>query len=245
VSSSYEDIGTLYDRFYDDKRKSSGKPEVGQIVFCPVIEANRRLWIGDVQRVDSHAHTQVQMHIREQRKEDFRGKEKRLPIKGLQLDSTHELVISRAKLRPCLVVGTCEGIDAASVPDGAQRRLAANAFPSSYLLAPAFHVSHADEYGAFGPVVTARIKCLMYAEFFYLRQSGGYIRVPSVVRLDRIFIGAPHPGSGFELADLFLIPEIMTLVHEQVRFLFGKPLTNEYLEIRDMMLSFLPKEARP
>src|SRR5687767_11494168 len=97
-----EDVGTLYGRFYDETRKSSGAPEPAQIVFCPVLESERRLRIADVRRIDSHAHTEVTLRIREQQKGDFLGKDDRLPIKALKLDRTQELIISRGKLRPCL-----------------------------------------------------------------------------------------------------------------------------------------------
>lgn len=244
VADRFDDIGELYDGFYDSTRKRSGRPEPRQIVFCPVIETDRRLRIGEVARSDSYAHTQVTMHIRDQEKRDFRGKDNRLPIKGLKLDATHELVISRAKLRPCLVIGCCEGIGQSSIPEGPQRKLAASFHPI-YLLAPVFHVSHADELGAFGPVVTARIKCLMYPEFFYLRQSGGYLRVPGVARLDRMFLQAPHPGLGFELTDLFVNANIFALVLGQAKYLLGQDMTKEQLEVRDLMLTTLPAEAAP
>lgn len=244
AGETFDDIGQLYDWFYDPTRKSSDRPEPSQVVFCPVIESDRRLRIGEVARSDSHAHTQVAMHIRDQEKHDFRGKENRLPIKGLKLDATHELVISRAKLRPCLVIGCCQGIDQASIPDGLQRRLASGFHPV-YLLAPVFHVSHGGEAGAFGPIITARIKCLMYPEFFYLRQSGGYLRVPSVARLDRMFLQAPHPGLGFELTDLFVNADIFSLVLGQVKYLLGQEMSAEQREVRELMLSTLPPEATP
>ena len=184
------------------------------------------------------------MHIRDQEKHDFRGKENRLPIKGLKLDVTQEVVITRAKLRPCLVIGCCEGINPHTIPEGPQRKLAANFHPM-FLLAPVFHVSHASEQGSFGPIVTARIKCLMYPEFFYLRQSGGYLKVPSVARLDRMFLQAPHPGLGFELTDLFVNADIFSLVLGQVKYLLGQAMSSEQQEVRDLMLSTLPKEAMP
>ncbi len=242
-SEAFDDLGTLYGGFYDEKRKTGSAPEPGQIVFCPALETDRRLKIGDVQRSDPTSHRSVTMRIREQERLDFKGKDDRLPIHGLKLGSTHELVISRAKLRPCLVIGGGGSLDPKSLPDGSQQRLAAAAFYPSYFLAPTYSVSTAVEPSAFVPVVTARVKCLMYPEFFYLRQSGGYLRVPSIARLDRLFVSAPHPGSGFEPTDLFLIPEIFSVVVEQVRSLFGQALSTEYRELREMMLSFLPAEA--
>lgn len=242
-SDGFEDIGTLYGRFYDEKRKSSGNPEAGQIVFCPVLETDARPKIGDVQRSDSVTHTEVVLRIREQEKGDFRGKDDRLPIKALNLDRTQELVISRAKIRPCLVLGRCQGVQPETIANEAQKKLAAKALRPTYLLAPIFSVSTAEDLGAFGPIVSARMKCLMYPEFLYLRQSGGTLRHPSISRLDRIFVRAPHPGSGFELTDLFLIDEILALALEQLRFILGQPLSKEYMEMRDMMLAFLPQEA--
>jgi hypothetical protein len=243
VRDPFEDLGALYDRFYDEKRKSREVPEAGQIIFCPVTELDRRPRIADVRRVDSTSHDQITIHIREQEKGDYRGKEGRLPIKGLNLESTHELLVSRAKLRPCLVLGTCSGIDPDTLPDGPQRKLARKAFYPVQLVAPVFSVSTADELGAFGPIVSARTRCLMYPEFFYLRQSGGYLKSSSIARLDRVFVGSPHPGSGYELTDLFVIQEILGVVLEQLRYILGQPLSRDYVELREMMLAFLPKEG--
>lgn len=243
AAEAFNDLGDLYDGFYDHGRKSGSTPQSGQIVFCPVLETDRRLRIGDVARIDSYAHTQVTMNIRDQEGHDFRGKEDRLPIKGLSLDASHELVIARAKLRPCLVIACCVGIDPSSIPSGPQRNYASKGFYPVYLLAPIFHISRADQPSAFGPILAARIKCLMYPDFFYLRESGGILRVPSIARLDRMFLQAPHPGLGFTLEELFVKAEIFGVALAQVKYLLGQDMSKEHRDLRDLMLTCLPESA--
>jgi hypothetical protein len=85
----------------------------------------------------------------------------------------------------------------------------------------------------------------MYPEFVYLRRSGGYLKVPSIARLDRMFLSAPHPGSGFEPTELFLIPEIFALVLGQLGVILGSPFSKEHEELRELMLGCLPDQAAP
>ena len=119
-------------------------------------------------------------------------------------------------MRPCLVIAKAPGIDPLSIPEGPQRKSTARAVgDASYLLAPIYSISTATDRTSFGPVMAARIKCLMYPNFLYVRQSGLTLPVPGVARLDRLFVNPMT--NGVELTDVFVIPQILAICHEQIR----------------------------
>ena len=68
--------------------------------------------------------------------------------------------MSRAKKRPCVVLGVSDGVDPNTVPVGPPRNHALNAFGAARLMATAFSAATVREPTAFGPVMMARIKVL-------------------------------------------------------------------------------------
>lgn len=236
-----EDISSLI-TFYDNKRKAGAKPETGQIVFTPVPNTERRHHVAEACRADQFGHRTADLNIRlMDDKTDFRPKQ-RLPIKALSLGENEELVVARAKMRPCLVIAASPGVDAGTLPEGQQRNKALNAFGTIYCLAPIYSVSTANKPTSFGPVMTARIKCMMYPEFVYAPQSGGILQVPGVIRLDRIFWS--HLIACSEPQPLFVTSDILGTCWNQLRILFGETATKEFQELRELLLSCLPDHCR-
>jgi len=226
--------------YYDNKRKPSASPEIGQVVFTPVLNTERRPYIADAQRSDPHTHRSADMAIRPMDDAiDFRKKQ-RLPIAALHLGETEELVVARAKQRPCLVLAKSGGIDANTLPEGAQRNKALNAFGDIYCLAPIYSISSANKATSFGPVMSARIKCMMYPEFIYVPPSGLILKVPGIIRLDRLFWS--HLFAASEPQPLFISNEILGVCWNQLKILTGESASGEFLEMRDLMLSCLPDE---
>lgn len=242
MANDIEDISTLIGGYYDQKKSHSGEFEVGQVVFVPVLETRRRPWIADAIRADSYTHQEVSLEVREQNGGDFKGKEKRTPIKALHLDENHELVLSRAKCRPCLILGKSDGVDSTSIPEGKQRHKALNAFSPKFIIAPVFSCSTPHKHTSFGPVMTARIKCMMYPQFLYMPRSGGILQVSSVARLDEMFVHSLEVVA--DDTGLFVIDEIMAMAHEQIKILIGKEATKEYKDARELLLDCLDEQYK-
>src|SRR5258708_32662734 len=136
---AFDDVSSLLGGFYNSSRSATKEIGLGQVAFVPVLELERRHRIAYATRAEPNNHEQATLHIRpHDEKIDFRGKGKRLPIKALNLDENSELVVSCAKMRPCLVLGRAQGVDSKSLPEGVQRNKALNAFVDHYLLAPMF-----------------------------------------------------------------------------------------------------------
>lgn len=229
--------------FYDTSRKPSQKPEVGQVVSTPVLHSDHKPHqIADAKRSDPTSHGKTEIVIRpvDDRK-DFRGKSDRLPLYNMALGLTEELVITRAKKRPCVILAKADSVDHTKLPQ-AQKGKALNAFGEAYLLAPIYSVSTADKTRAFGPVMTARVKCMMYPQFVYVPQSGLIIKNQGVMRLDRLFwshlVGATDPEP------LFLTPQILGICWNQIGVLSGKAPEKDYTEMRDLLLAYLPDDCK-
>lgn len=238
------DISMVFPYFDTGRRAVGGaKPEIGQIVLAPTLNTDRKPLIADVRRSDPHTHTQADFVARPvDDKVDFRGKEGRLPIHSLNLAQTAEVVLARAKKRPCVILGMTDGVDYRGLPVGQQGK-AMNAFDSAYWLAPLYSISTGQKQRSFGPVMTARVKCMMYPEFMYVPQSGLILKNPGVIRLDRMFwsflMGACDPQ------DLFLSQDVLGMCKSQLCLLFGGTPDPDYLNLRDLMLVDLPKECLP
>lgn len=234
-----DDLSALV-TYYDNKRKPSASPEIGQIVFTPVLNTEQRPYVADAKRSDPLTHLSADMSIRLMDDAlDFRKKQ-RLPIAALHLGETEELVVARAKQRPCLVLAKSDGVSAMTLPVGPQRNKALNAFGGIYCLAPIYSISTADKATSFGPVMSARIKCMMYPEFVYVPQSGLILKVPGIIRLDRLFWS--HLFAASEPQPLFIGTEILGVCWNQLKILTGETASSEFLEMRDLMLSCLPDD---
>ncbi len=241
-AEAVDDISAIIP-FYDNERRPGPSPEVGQIVFAPVLATDSRPNCADAVRSDPQGHRSADLIIRPlDASVDFRGKSARLPIKALYLGENEELIVSRAKKRPCLILAKSDGVNANTIPKGRQRDKALNAFHGTYCLAPIYSVSTAEKARSFGPVMTARAKCLMYPEFVYVPQSGMIIKAPGVLRLDRLFWS--HLAACCDSENLFVSKEILGICSQQMQILAGESPANEYGELRAMMLAFLPENCK-
>lgn len=240
--SDVEDLSALID-YYDDKRSFSGNLEVGQIVFTPVTFTERRNNIYAVRRSDSTTHDSVNFEFRSLDDSlDFKKKTDRLPIKALALGETEELLAIRAKKRPCLIIAKLDRLDNSSLPEGVQQKKALNSFDNIYLLAPIFSISSGSKTTAFGPVMTARIKCMMYPEFVYVPAHTKTFNIPKVIRLDRMFWS--HLIACTDACDTFLSKEMMGICWSQIKIIGGESPSQEYLDLRELLLSYLPDNCK-
>jgi hypothetical protein len=236
-----DDLSSLLGDFYTETSNNSLEYQIGQIVYSPVLEVTNRCWIGDVKRVDSYAHDKVEMHIRKQTDEDFKQKD-RLPIKALSLDAFHELVLTRAKCRPCVIIGRSDKFDISKLPVGVEKNKALNAVLQQFILAPLYSISTPEKTTAFGATITARIKCLMYPQFFYMPKHGVAVKKDSILRLDHIFVNPLVAGVNSTTS--VVKEKILAFIHEQLKMLTGKVPTENFIQSRELLLECLPNEYK-
>ncbi len=238
-TDTIEDISTLIGGFYNLKKTYKDNYEIGQIVYVPTLEIPQyRQVIGDNIQIHSYKNKELIMHLRVQEEQDFRNKTRRSLVQPLEnLQENHELVLSRAKKRPCLILAQSRRIDVFSLPAGVQRNKALKAFYPFYFLAPLYSVSTPLKPTTFGEVLTARIKCLVYPQFFYMPPSEKGVFVPSIARFDHLFVN--QLNCGVDPTDLFVIPEVLEICHDQLKQLMGSESSKEFKEAQEILLSYL------
>lgn len=169
-------------------RPRGGDPAVGDLYWVPTGYLQETPTILDVQRSNPEEHGEVEFRLTEIGASHFRGG-RSLPIKQLNLEGTEELLVSRGKRRPCVVIARTTVDNIAEITEASQRRLAEKGVGKVlYLVAPCYTTAKLNEREkTFGPQLVARIRALQYPHLFCLPERDKPDIPGSVVRLDRLF----------------------------------------------------------
>ena len=236
------EILQIYDTTHTKADGDGDGPKVGQIVRTVVPQYGDRWRIFDAVRSDSANHTSVSGTLRDAQEADFKPKQ-RLPIKLVSLGDCEELLALKAKLRPCVVLAVSPGVAPHTISDVSQRNVAQNVLRPACLVAPAFTVAIPGETKPFGPIMSARVQCMVYPEFVWLPASGGVIKYDSVVRLDRAFWSTLPPPTVME--PLSLHQEMLAVIDNQLAVLRGLDPSADYKSAVSLLQEQLPKFAMP
>lgn len=219
--------------------------QIGHLVWCPVPHLEEVPRILEVERASSEEHFASNFEIVQMTSNHFKKKQK-LPIKLLSLGETEELLISKAKNRPCVVVSmpnTTFRDPPITKEVGTRRHLQ----DTSVILAPVYGIQTPVNQSGFPPIMTARIRALLYSQFFYLPRSCPKTKISigkeGIVRLDRLF--AASPSRGMELMDKKLAEEPLLFLLAMLRERMGGAPDENLTTVREILDSSLPPEARP
>jgi hypothetical protein len=184
-------ITQLIDPFYQflDLKALKNRPVVGQFCWIAAPHIDKIPRIMEVERDSPIEHYATKFKIRNMTGQDFRRKQK-LPIWSLTLRETEELFVQKAKKRLAITVAAENTIfdDVKEVVAGREHLQEKN-----ILVLPLYGIESAGHEGGFPDVIVARIKALMYRQFFYCPYKSPVYE--AVVRLDRIQPIIPlHPG---------------------------------------------------
>ena len=191
-----------------DPKTFRSRFESGQIVWIPTSFAADIPQVMEVQRESPDDHFASKFQIRNMKETDFRKKQK-LPIKLLSLGETEELVVARSKLRPCVVlkIGQTSFADLTKALKQAGK---GHLEKEDFAVIPLYSVEKEDGDAGFPAVMVARIKALMYPQFFFCPKHGVAVRNNSVGRLDRLFVARPvFPA--FQPTDAALTPDAVMI----------------------------------
>jgi len=243
-------IVQIIDPFYQklDLNVSAKAPQVGQIVsvVSPHPEVIPRIL--DVERADPKEHWATKFEIRAvDMRVDFRKKE-RLPIKMLNLGLTEEVLIQTAKLRFAIVLSA-----GFTIFDDVAKELKTVGRPHLQqpfvMVAPLYGIQTDQHTGGFPPRMVARIRALMYKQFFFCPNKNSPLTVDSVARLDRV-----HPvlhtsvagvkSTEFVPTDYALSPEALGVLMGMLRELFGSIDEPDLKTVRELAMEALPPEAK-
>lgn len=241
-------ISQFFPEFYRDAAANADHLGVGSVWWAPVPEIREVPLILDVNRASPDEHAAVTFEFVEIGTHHFKVKE-RLPIKKLNLDNTQELIVSRGKKRPCVVLAkaTVSEADLAGVEatDREQGRQARHLSKSVYLLAPMYGCSTHQERGSFGPILTARVKALRYPHLCYFpafKRSDRTSNPGSIMRLDHVFpsfLGRGCDAHGVKIQDC-----VMEVVLDQLKAVYGMEPSEDFADIKMLIQDCLPDELR-
>lgn len=218
------------------------EPTIGQLCWMPSLHINKIPMIMEVERADPKEVYATKFRIRNLRENDFKAREK-LPIKSLSLRITEELIVSKAKKRPAIVVW-----GSPMIFEDMEKLLISIGRPhlQEYCLAvvPVYNIETFDHAGGFPPVMVSRIKALMYNQFFYCPPMGDVGLSEGVARLDRIQIILPTDRAVYELLPVALSEDALAVLLSMLRSWFGS--VEEDLDAyRELLRGTIPPEAMP
>jgi hypothetical protein len=195
----------------------------------------------DVERADPQEHYATKFSIRNMTDGDFK-KKTRLPIKALSLRETEELVIHRTKRRPAIIISGESTIfdDVKTLLRQMGRK---HLQQESLIAAPLYSVESGDHEGGFPPVMVARIRALMYKQFFFCPRENSPLTTDSIMRLDRLHAVVPNfPAYIPEPYSLGV--DALGVLMAMLRSLFGAKEEADFEALKTLVYEFLPDEAK-
>lgn len=183
------DLTSLITHFYTSLPNKGFQNLIkGQIAWVPYSYIDKITRIMDVQRAVSNDHENVRFDIRQINNNDFKFKASRLPIHNITLNETEELVVAKAKRRPCIFISkthldhTTEEIKI--LTNGKSHQL-----DTIYIFVPLYSIQAEGSDGGFGSDLSLRIKKLKYDHLLYLDKSSvqGTNLTQAIARIDRVF----------------------------------------------------------
>lgn len=232
-------ITQVIDPFYQslDLKVLKNKPVVGQFCWIAAPHIDKVPRIMEVARENDTEHYATRFTIRNMTDQDFRKKQK-LPIMRLTLRETEELLIQKAKKRLAITVAA-ENTLFGDVNEKLCGR--DHLQEENILVLPLYGIESAGHETGFPPVMVARIKALMYRQFFYCPDKAPVYE--AVVRLDRIQPVIPlHPGR--MPTDIALSGEALGVLMGTLREYFGALQDEDLKALKEIVQEALPEEAK-
>ena len=241
-------ITQLIDPFYVDMsgERFRDRPTAGQLCWVPSPQPDIVPQLLEVRRADATEHNITSFTIRNIKETDFHRKDE-LPLHRLRLRLNEELIIQKAKRRPAIVLPTVNSIfdDIASLLRSKGKK---HLQQDSILVVPIFGIEKPDRPLGFPPIMTARIKALMYNQFFYCPKTPpGMTPIEGVARLDRIQVIFPVQRASYNPLPIRLsddaLPILMNLLREWLR-VKGTSEDETYLrELKELLKETLPDSS--
>jgi hypothetical protein len=208
----------------------------------PSLHINRIPMIMEVERADPKEVYATKFRIRNLKENDFKAREK-LPIKSLSLRITEELIVSKAKKRPAIVLW-----GSPMIFEDIEKLLISIGKPhlQEYCLAvvPVYNIETINHAGGFPAIMVSRIKVLMYNQFFYCPPMNDIDFSEGIARLDRIQIILPTDRAVYEPLPVALSEDALAVLLSMLRSWFGS--VEEDLDAyRELLRETIPPNAMP
>ncbi len=232
-------ITQLIDPFYQslDLKALKNRPVIGQFCWIAAPHVEKVPRILEVERENPTEHYATKFKIRNMTDQDFKKKQK-LPNWWLTLRETEELIVQRAKRQLAITVAAENTLfgDIKEAVGGREHLQEEN-----ILVLPLYGIDSAGHEGGFPSAIVARIKALMYRQFFYCPYKSPVYE--AVVRLDRIQPIIPH-HPGWTPENIALSGEALGVLMGMLREYFGAPQDEDLQALREIVQDALPEDAK-
>jgi hypothetical protein len=227
-------ITQLIEPFYIDisGERFRDKPVIGQLCWVPSPQPNVIPQILEVERADPTEHYITRFKIRNVQETDFQRKDE-LPIHRMKLRLHEELIIQKAKRRPAILLPLSNILfkDVALILKSKGKK---HLQQDCLIAVPIFDIERPDDPTGFPPIMVARIKALMYNQFFYCPRPGiNLVPVEGVARFDRIQVIYPGHRASFNPLPIKLSEDSFTILIHLLRSwlcIKGDPGDEKYLK---------------
>jgi hypothetical protein len=198
----------------------------------------------DVERNKAEEHDEFKFDLKNVDPDnDFKPSAKRtLPIKYLNLESTEELLIQKAKKRPAIIISS--GLDAyPEIAKLLKQRGKIHLQEDSLFLIPCYGVETQDDRRGFPSEMVTRIRCLLYRQFFYMPYHSP-LTSESIARLDRIQVIVGRHRAAIEPTSLCLSDDVFYILLAQFMFCISGIEEEEFAIIRSLVKeTYIPSNS--
>ena len=217
-------------KFYEEIEKKSFC--IGQLCWVPIPILNKIPKILDLERSKPTSHDSVNFVLRDANKsDDFRKRDRSLPIKYLQLQSDEELLVYRAKKRPSVIVASGMDILPSFEPllkHKGKRHLQEN----SLFVIPVYSICREDYGSGFIKEMIPLIERLVYRQFFYIPASKEFTE--GVARFDRISIVIDRGPSAIIPSSVCLGKEALAILNDMLLFCLSGKESEELIALKEI-----------
>jgi hypothetical protein len=215
---------------------------IGQICWVPIPNPDPIPRILDVQRNNPEEHEEVKFELRlGNQRNDFKTRDRSLPIKYLNMRSDEELLAQTCKKRTSIILAS--GVDCyPEITNILKQKGKKHQQQDCMFVIPCYSVQ-VEEYGTgFIQQIVERTKCLMYRQFFYLYPWNDTKDL--IARFDRIQVVIDRSPASIEPTNVCLSEEIFNLFLSMFIFcISGK--TNKLLDdVKDLVRGAYYEEKR-
>jgi len=196
----------------------------------------------DVKRNRPEEHDKVDFTLKNVDPDNsFRASQDRtLPIKYLNLKSTEELLIQKAKKRLALIISSPLDIYA-EISSVLKQNKKEHLQEDSLFLIPCYGTEMLKDQSGFPPEMVSRIRCLLYRQFFYLPPCGPFTK-ESIARLDRIQVVVSKHRAAIDPTNLCLSEDVLSLFLAMFMFCISGTEEDELCDIRSLVRESMPQE---
>ncbi len=170
----------------------------GQIAWVPTPFIDSNMTVLGAERASREDHNNTKLVFNRLNSSHFKSKnEEQLPTPNIKLLPNEELMVFKAKKRPCIFVGKA---DLQEMSDGEHKKITGGKkhhYTKDYIFVPLYSTNKNDELKGFASEFVERIKYFNYSHFVYMpdcKVKGLDTDFPpkeGIARLDRVFVTNP------------------------------------------------------